>query len=121
MVGNRLQRKGTAYEASKIFDGSNSNIISENFLMIKKKHGKPAVSSSSKNTISVHLTFYLKTMGDSFIGKLILFPLLKMQNPSDWLESSRIPKCDTAGCKGWYCKNDEHSRNIQIAFKTRYD
>uniref|UniRef100_A0AAF5RY70 Uncharacterized protein n=1 Tax=Wuchereria bancrofti TaxID=6293 RepID=A0AAF5RY70_WUCBA len=86
----------------------------ENFLMIKKSRGKPAVSSSSKNTINVHLTFYLKTMGDSFIGKLLLFPLLKMQNPSDW----RVPKCDTAGCKGWHCKSDEHSRNIQITFKT---
>ncbi|EFO22744.2 hypothetical protein LOAG_05743 [Loa loa] len=82
--------------------------------MIKRCRGKQAVSSSSKDTITVHITFYLKTMGDSIIGKLLLFPLLKMQNPLDW----RVPKCDIAGCKGWYCKNDEHNRNIQITFKT---
>ncbi|KAL3989584.1 hypothetical protein ACH3XW_28265 [Acanthocheilonema viteae] len=85
----------------------------ENFLMIKKNHGKSAVTSSSNDTINVHLTFYLKRMANSFTGKLMLFPLLKMQNPSDW----RIPKCDTIGCKGWYCKNDEHNGNIQIIIK----
>lgn len=67
---------------------SNSDIISENFLMIKKCREKRAVPSSSSNdTINVHLTFYLKTMEDSFTGKRLLLPLLrKMQNPSDWLE-----------------------------------
>uniref|UniRef100_A0AAF5PKY6 Uncharacterized protein n=1 Tax=Wuchereria bancrofti TaxID=6293 RepID=A0AAF5PKY6_WUCBA len=68
------------------------------FLDDQKSRGKPAVSSSSKNTVSVHLTFYLKTVRDSFIGNLLFFQLLKMQKPSD------LPKCDTAGCKRWHCK-----------------
>uniref|UniRef100_A0A8R1TQE0 Uncharacterized protein n=1 Tax=Onchocerca volvulus TaxID=6282 RepID=A0A8R1TQE0_ONCVO len=88
----------------------------EDFLMIKKCYQKPAVSSS-KDTITVHLTFCLKTMADSFTGKLLLFPLLKMQNPSDWLEFPRVPKCNIGGCKGWYCKDEQHSQNIQIIFK----
>lgn len=57
--------------------------------MIKKCHKKPAVPS--KDTINVHLIFYLKTMADSIVGKLLLFPLLKVQNPSDWLEFLLFP------------------------------
>ncbi|EJW81129.1 hypothetical protein WUBG_07962, partial [Wuchereria bancrofti] len=93
------------------------------FLDDQKSRGKPAVSSSSKNTVSVHLTFYLKTVRDSFIGNLLFFQLLKMQKPSDCLEFSlfRYRNVTRLDAKDGIVKCDEHSRNIQITFKTRYD
>ncbi|VDM91512.1 unnamed protein product [Litomosoides sigmodontis] len=88
----------------------------ENFLMIRKCREKIEVPSPSSNdTVNVHLTFHLKTLEDSFLGKLLLLPLLrKMQNPSDW----RVPKCSRTGCEGWYCKSSDHSHDIQVNIRT---
>uniref|UniRef100_A0A915Q2K2 Uncharacterized protein n=1 Tax=Setaria digitata TaxID=48799 RepID=A0A915Q2K2_9BILA len=83
----------------------------ENFFMIKGCRRKPVVpSSEEKDKISIHLTFHLKMMADSFIGRLLLFLLLKME---EW----RIPRCDVTTRKGWYYDKDWNGGDVRITVK----